>query len=571
MNTFRIPLRALTVLLCVSCWVSSIVAQEDESLRREVEVVKPYSPEVSDFSKINALPDLTDTLKVNTRFEHNIRSSIASAQFNPVLLSPLSLQPPMPLSPYKGYLKAGFGSYLSPMAEGYYHLGEKGVYGLDLHALHRSSMGDLEMPDGKEVEAPFSSTDLGASAVRYLKGGNLSADLNLQYATWNFYGYNPLTPNEEALSQRILLPHLGLAYQSSARKTFRFHLGAAVDYLRDHDEKTETEISVAAGLKALWSRTEVGVSADMRWISGEELLTASPLFGYQKTGRAAYARTTPYISLNHSQFQLLAGIGLDYEKQEDEEGAFRVFPEVKATWKIVPGESELFASLTGGVVPNTYRALIRFNPYVIPGWATRSSVEQIRVQAGVRGNPGQSRWHYQIKASLGIWEDQIFWIHSGSRGDFLIPVPDDARVMDLSGELLYRHSDRFSTVLQAGYHYWVTDLLPEAWHKTPWDATWSWRYRAGEKFYADFEVFFSGSRKFSPDYYRVLEGTLAAEDFQELETDALADLNLKLEYRFTPVFSVFAQGKNLLNRQYALWGFYPVQGMQIMGGLTVSF
>jgi outer membrane cobalamin receptor len=57
----------------------------------------------------------------------------------------------------------------------------------------------------------------------------------------------------------------------------------------------------------------------------------------------------------------------------------------------------------------------------------------------------------------------------------------------------------------------------------------------------------------------------------EVDMDAFVDLNLGVDYKLTDQFSVFLSLTNLLNQQYQRYYHYPVNGIQIMGGLMYKF
>jgi len=51
----------------------------------------------------------------------------------------------------------------------------------------------------------------------------------------------------------------------------------------------------------------------------------------------------------------------------------------------------------------------------------------------------------------------------------------------------------------------------------------------------------------------------------------IVDLNLGFEYRYNTRVSAFLQFNNLAAQRYNRWLSYPVQGFQVMGGITARF
>ncbi len=69
-------------------------------------------------------------------------------------------------------------------------------------------------------------------------------------------------------------------------------------------------------------------------------------------------------------------------------------------------------------------------------------------------------------------------------------------------------------------------------------------------------------------------GGIVARNFvsnEEVNLDAIVDVNLRAEYRFTDKISVFLQGGNLLNSGYQRFLYYPVKQIQFLGGVTFAY
>ena len=49
------------------------------------------------------------------------------------------------------------------------------------------------------------------------------------------------------------------------------------------------------------------------------------------------------------------------------------------------------------------------------------------------------------------------------------------------------------------------------------------------------------------------------------------DANVNLGYRFNEKLSVFVKGNNLAGQNYERWANFPVQGIQVLGGITYKF
>ncbi|MCC7318815.1 MAG: TonB-dependent receptor, partial [Bacteroidales bacterium] len=98
--------------------------------------------------------------------------------------------------------------------------------------------------------------------------------------------------------------------------------------------------------------------------------------------------------------------------------------------------------------------------------------------------------------------------------------------------------------------------------KPEFEAKWSVNYRLNAQWSFETEVIALGER-FAAGKVETL--------FKPIRLKPLVDLNIEATYRFTEQFSIFVQGNNMLNNRYERFYNYPVQGLQLLGGIKVLF
>ena len=78
--------------------------------------------------------------------------------------------------------------------------------------------------------------------------------------------------------------------------------------------------------------------------------------------------------------------------------------------------------------------------------------------------------------------------------------------------------------------------------------------------------------KISGDIYYIsgLVGLNVSEN-SKIDLDSVADLNLKGNYQFNEKLGAFIYVNNLLNSNYSLYSYYPVNGINVLGGITLNF
>ncbi len=89
-------------------------------------------------------------------------------------------------------------------------------------------------------------------------------------------------------------------------------------------------------------------------------------------------------------------------------------------------------------------------------------------------------------------------------------------------------------------------------------------YRFMEDFIVGTSMYFVGGRSY-------LNNPVSATISEEGELDSYFDLNLNAGYDITNKLGTFLRLNNILNQKYELYKNYPVQGFQVMAGLTYKF
>ena len=97
------------ITYCMLCLVLALsgmgLLNAQESINKEIVVVKPYEPSLSDANKINVLPDVSDSISIHPSFDYTIEPRKYETGFQVHPINPASLVA-LPLSKlYKSYLK----------------------------------------------------------------------------------------------------------------------------------------------------------------------------------------------------------------------------------------------------------------------------------------------------------------------------------------------------------------------------------------------------------------------------------------------------------------------------------
>ena len=132
--------------------------------------------------------------------------------------------------------------------------------------------------------------------------------------------------------------------------------------------------------------------------------------------------------------------------------------------------------------------------------------------------------------------------------------------------MLYNQTDKFRLGLKADFNKYGVNSLLEAYGRPAVQGSLFGTYNVFEKVLLGGELYFASATYGAS--YRYVAGSPVET---ARKADAIADLNLRADYRITPNFSIFVQGNNLLGRQYERYLNYPVKGIQVIGGGSFTF
>ena len=134
--------------------MSAAAQTEKQDLKREVTLYNPYKPSLPDVKKRSFLPDINDTSKVRPDFNYDIKTMPYTPEYTMGPIKAASLFPdPLPKL-YKSYIKLGFGTYFTPLAEVSItnERSKKGAIGL--YARHFSTNGKIKLQNDMRKSLP---------------------------------------------------------------------------------------------------------------------------------------------------------------------------------------------------------------------------------------------------------------------------------------------------------------------------------------------------------------------------------------------------------------------------------
>jgi hypothetical protein len=564
------------ILLLLVCGLTSVIGSAQVNTPGGEYVVQGiYSPTLMDAQKIDLRPEPIDTIlpELPVRYELLPAKAEIPAKVDSIAAAKLSVLAPQSRL-YKGYAKAGFGLYTTPLGELYYDQTRSRKNGFGLHVKHFSSNGGLD--DVGPSDYSFNNVD--AFYKHFLSDHEASGRFIYDRRRINYYGYASNDSIAEALSAieapedytKQIYNDLGFAgrlrslYTDSSK--IAHDVALEVHSYSNLSKSRETSMRVNATV----SKTEGSET-----YSGDLLIDNNAYLGNLGDALGEFRQNgtliglSPMVSTGAGPYMIRVGAGMYIDSQG--ETTFHFFPKVYAHYSLFDNILVPYVGLEGERQRNSFRSLTRENPWLTGAPRLQNSSKLYDAYAGLRGS-FSSDLGFDVRVSRRRTEDMPLYVNVPNKpfGDRMDVVYDQVDVLDLSGELNYRNSEQLSISARLDVYTYQTKVQEEAWNLPPYALSFMARYDMRSKLILKAEAQFLGKRP----AYRAggpMESSGPVELSQQVDLDGFLDLYLGIEYRYNKRLSLFLDISNLSASKYERWYKHPVQRSLLLGGATYAF
>jgi len=574
-------LGALTVMLCILLTIPTSAQEDEEDIGTEVvNIVKPYTPTISDAFKVKQSPIINDSVTTTKRpVQYSIFSVPVASTFTPAKGTAATVEKAERIKLYDNYATLGFGNYTAILGELYSNFEISRTDNAGFFFRHNSSQGDI---DGVRLENKYYDTRLDGFYTSRQRDATYHLDAGVQHQLYNWYGlpdfYNNATDAFIAGIDPQQTYFSGYAGGSIALEDSFFEgVSAEVRYLGDAFESSEFNVNAAP--KFIFDLEDFSITLD-----GEvDYLAGSFDRSYNSNTGIDYsylnAGITPSLVYVNNDLTLALGVSayvsLDNENSESD---LSLYPALKASYRLVDEFLIAYAGADGGLEQNSYYGFKEENPFVSPTLAIGPTSHLYDAFAGIKGKLSNTVG-YNLRASYGKDENRALFLANTTfeqetnledyeYGNSFGTVYDDINTLAVFGELKVDVSEAFSLGVNGTFYSYDTTNQSQPWNLPDYEATVFTNFNITTQLYGGASVFFVGERK-DLDTFQPFD--VAVPTMTEVTLDSYIDANVHLGYRINDRLSFFAKGSNLLSDNYEKWYNYPVQGIQGLLGATYKF
>jgi len=576
-------MKYLTLLIAFVVLGCSLMAQEDNTLEEQTVVIyNDYSPVLKDASRIQSLPVIADTVKTEPKFEYSVMPTMYRTSFTPQKISAATVKGEALKPLNTGFVKVGYGNYISPFAELYINSKRQKNYSLGIAAHHHSSFGKIKNYLNQKIYSGYDDSHIEAFGKKLFAKSVLSGKVYFSSNGICYYGYDPkvygntdtinwetfdyVDTRDEVEKQRYSRVGANMAFESqqTGKKHWNYKFGLGYQYFFTKTKDYQHKIDVIANIGRSVKNISYGVDINY-------LFNANKISWVNNTNNDMFINPEPYFRFENEKWNVKAGANLVYSAGSTNK--FYIYPDVYAQLNI-SNTLLPYISYGGHLENNNLEYLSTINPFVISFPYVNTSYQH-EVNLGLKANISK-KVYLHVNANYSHIDKMVFFVN-----DTLEPLHNKFRMeyMDVDrvgayAELSMRElAPGLDIMLKAHYYYYIKlgdpNVLnsPKIADARPWqmpdlDVSLRASYRLTNKISFGVEGYFL-NRCYAKEYD---EGVLSAKKMK-----AVIDVNLFGEYKFDDNFSAFLYLNNIACQRYYIWNNYRAQGFNAMVGLTYLF
>ncbi|KGO97454.1 TonB-dependent receptor [Flavobacterium enshiense] len=577
-KTFKY-ITAVTFLLT---GMKTLAQKKDENIGTEVvNVVKPYTPTISDAFKVKETPVIDD--ETNTQKEeikYNIFSFPVASTFTPAKGRAADVDKEAKERLFKNYATFGIGNYGTVNAELFVtqDLSNNDYVGAMFR--HLSSQGGI---DEVKLDDSYYNTAFDVTYGSRTREIDWNADLGYKHQMYNWYGlptefvsftddainsisegqtYQTLTVGAKLDVKEGMMDETPMLFKrfwdSHGSEENRFFIRPSFDFeIKKYKFKTEFVADYVGG-------------------SFEKKHKEMPDMSYSYLNFGV----VPSILLQQDDLSVQAGAGFFYSRgivNDVSDDKIFVYPQIKASYKLVGDIMIAYAGAEGNLKQNSYADFVEENKFVSPALAIAPTNQQYDIYVGLKGKLSNTV-AFNVRGSYMSEDDKAFFTANPydttslntegyAYGNSFGVVYDDLKTVSLFGELKMDFSKNVAFGINGAFNSYSTDQA-EAWNLPSLKISADLDVDITKKWYAGADIFFVGDRK---DQFYYNDITLTEPLFKTVTLDSYFDLNAHVGYKHNERLTGFLKLNNIANQQYERWLNYPVQGFQVLLGANYKF
>lgn len=573
------------VWLLVLIIFNTTYSQEETVGSEVVNIVKPYTPTISDAFKVKETPVMEDEDNTQKeKIEYNIFSFPVASTFTPAKGKAAAVDKTKREKIFRNYATLGVGNYATINAELFVTENfSRTAYGGAM-LRHLSSQGGIK---DAVLDDKYYDTSLDLTYGTRERDMSWNVDLGLKNQIFNWYGLpiKNIFFDEETIKKidaKQSYNTILLGGQLNLEKSFFNQATLIFKRFSDATGSGENRFNITPHfdfdvleqkIKTNFTLDYVGGNFERGYSNDQEIKYSNVVFG-----------ASPSVLYQQDDLSVELGAGIFYTTGKingESDSKLFVYPDVKASYRLVGDLLIGYAGAEGTLKQNSYADFVAENPFISPTQMVVPSDNKYEIYVGMKGKISNTV-SFNVKGAFDNAANKPLYVSN----DFILNntndkgyahansfqvVYDKVKTTSIFGEVKADFSEQVTFNIQGTYFNYSTDQQAEAWNLPQLKIATGLDFEINKKWFAGANIFFVGERKDWISVQNDLSVNPGTFTQKEVVLDSYFDLNANIGYRYNERLTAFLRGNNLANQQYFRWNSYPVQGIQILLGAHYKF
>lgn len=557
----------------------------DTTIKRNIEVVRDYTPVIKEAGKINTMPELKDVNTKKIEVDYKVWTSTYKPKTDiiPSLDYALASQEENKYS-REGFLRLGGGNYKSFLGELYTPIYNSDVALFDFYLKHNSSFGNVTLKkDNYDVlsndvlsKGLYNDNKARISFLRSIRIREISAFGEFGYNRFNYYGLNsdmisfseqnkdkeePEYKNDDQKNSHLTAA-LNFRFRSKDYiEQWKYDLQTNWRLLKTHFDVAEN--TIFTDLAASYRMQESILSLKFQMYN---VFVSTPEDGPIDFSKAknfnnfTVLKFNPYYSFISEVGRLNLGLKASFGINQGKNTAFS--PDITGQVRVIDNIWYVYAGVTGDYKVNTLRSLANENIYLSPDARPEDTYIPLDIYLGTKLNIGKSV-NTDIHIGYKIINNQYFYVNksdsTGMKNTFDVVYDKNVGQFNCGAAVNYNFREKVDFSFKIGYNKWSLEKQKEAWMLPAAQIGLGVSYVPTDflRFNINYDLEAGRKAKLGKD--------------SSVDLKNFNDISLGANYKLMSFLDVFARFNNILNQRSEFWYGYPSQGFNFLFGLTLTF
>ena len=540
----------LLVFLIANCLLPIVTfAQIDTAKKQTIDITSSYKPVLRNAVKINFSASHLNADTIKPKMNYTVPSQNLFYAYQPISLRPLALQQDTNL--YLGirnYIKVGYGNYATPYVNAGFSFGDGKKMLINLYANYISSKGKIANQD-------YTQLQIKANAIFFTPKNEVYVGAQLSQNNNYLYGYNHslYTFKKDSVRQQFqdLVLTGGVRNTTSGEYGISYNPNITVINFTNKNKVNESTVIANTPITKTFGDAfmlKIDAKADITSYTTKNL--ASNIKFSNNVFQIA-----PSIAISSPRFSINAGIVPTWNN-----AVFVWLPNVFAEAQVKEKTFLIQAGWIGRYTKNTYRNLTALNPFLttIP---FQKNTKEIEYYGGIKATVGK-HFSFNIKGGIVSFNDMPLFINDTATDNKAFNISNEKSVQSLRihGDLSFINQDKFTLTAGLTFNgYTLLQSNAKAWNTVPMEITSSLRWRAFKQVLL------------KADLYAFSGGNYLTKGNKAQSFSGGTDISVGAEFKVNNRFSAWIDINNIANQKYQRWHTYEVYGLNVLGGIRVSF